>query len=464
MTVVITWIVACIAIISVGVFAGRGMKGEGQWSGEDRSMSMWSLAFIFGGFQIGGMAIVGAAQNGYTMGIAGAWYSIAGSCYLLALAVVGRFLHKNMPGISVPLYLSQRYGLAPSRLYSYVWIIYGFLYIPMQLITICSIINIVLPQLPTAPAMLVGITLGALYTSFAGLKGAAAVGRVCCIGIYVVLVIFVFVTLPNFGGFGGLLSELPESYASMGAMPTQRVVAWVLGGIISTSILQAVLQPLLSAKNPDTARKGAALGYLVSAPVCIFTAIIGMMGAASTDTLGDGSTAFAWTVREYSNPVVAGIIFAVATIIIAATMATMMIATGTIITYVYKTDINHNADEKKTLKFSRIATLVFAYLTLFPSLIFPSESINAIFLTLQHVAAAPVSFSIIVGLVWKRVNRQASFWSMATGMAVGVAWVLLDLTDKMEAVYPVVLVSYSVGIIVTLLTSKKEPALEKKGS
>ena len=31
MTVVITWIVACIAIISVGVFAGRGMKGEGQW-------------------------------------------------------------------------------------------------------------------------------------------------------------------------------------------------------------------------------------------------------------------------------------------------------------------------------------------------------------------------------------------------------------------------------------------------
>ena len=190
MTVVITWIVACIAIISVGVFAGRGMKGEGQWSGEDRSMSMWSLAFIFGGFQIGGMAIVGAAQNGYTMGIAGAWYSIAGSCYLLALAVVGRFLHKNMPGISVPLYLSQRYGLAPSRLYSYVWIIYGFLYIPMQLITICSIINIVLPQLPTAPAMLVGITLGALYTSFAGLQGAAAVGRVCCIGICVVLVIF----------------------------------------------------------------------------------------------------------------------------------------------------------------------------------------------------------------------------------------------------------------------------------
>ena len=116
------------------------------------------------------------------------------------------------------------------------------------------------------------------------------------------------------------------------------------------------------------------------------------------------------------------------------------------------------------MKFSRIATLVFAYLTLFPSLIFPSESINAIFLTLQHVAAAPVSFSIIVGLVWKRVNRQASFWSMATGMAVGVAWVLLDLTDKMEAVYPVVLVSYSVGIIVSLLTSKKGPALEKKGS
>ncbi len=45
---------------------------------------------------------------------------------------------------------------------------------------------------------------------------------------------------------------------------------------------------------------------------------------------------------------------------------------------------------------------------------------------------------------------------MLTGMIVGISWMLLGLTDKMEAVYPVVVVTYSVGIIVSLMTSKKE--------
>ena len=48
---------------------------------------------------------------------------------------------------------------------------------------------------------------------------------------------------------------------------------------------------------------------------------------------------------------------------------------------------------------------------------------------------------------------------MATGMVVGVAWMLLGLTDTLEAVYPTVAVSYIVGIVVSLMTSKKEATL-----
>ena len=40
-------------------------------------------------------------------------------------------------------------------------------------------------------------------------------------------------------------------------------------------------------------------------------------------------------------------------------------------------------------------------------------------------------------------------------------WMLLGLTDKVEAVYPVVLVSYTVGIVVSLLTSKETASVEK---
>ena len=71
-------------------------------------------------------------------------------------------------------------------------------------------------------------------------------------------------------------------------------------------------------------------------------------------------------------------------------------------------------------------------------------------------------FAILVGLTWKRCTRQGAFWAMASGMVVGVAWMLLGLTDTLEAVYPTVLVSYTVGVVVSLATSKKMHGLAKE--
>ena len=136
-------------------------------------------------------------------------------------------------------------------------------------------------------------------------------------------------------------------------------------------------------------------------------------------------------------------------------MATMMLATGTIITNVYKTEINPDVDDAKVLKLSKTITVIFAYLTLIPAFLIPSSSLTNLFLTLQHVAAAPVSFSILAGLMWKKTTTQGAFWSMLTGMITGVAWMLLGFTDIVEAVYPVVIVTYGVGIVVSLMTYKE---------
>lgn len=446
------WIITFCLIIGIGVYAGTKIKSANQWSGGDKTMGALTLGCVFAAWQIGGMAVVGAAQNGYNLGISGSWYSIAGSFYFIALAVFAKIIRERMPGESVPIYLQTRYDIRTTRLYSYAWIVYGFLYIPIQLKTVSSIIQIVLPGLNIMAAMFIGVTIAVIYTSFSGMKGASAVGRVVCIGIYVLLICFVFTTLPRFGGFGGLLKSLPENYDSMGNMPTQRIIAWIVGGCISTAVMQAVLQPLLSAKSPEAARAGSVLGYLIAAPICFFTATCGMLSKASGADLGDGSTAFAYAIKTFSSPIFAGVIFAFATMIIAATMATMMLATGTIITNVYKTEINPKVDDVKVLKLSKTITFIFAYMTLIPAFLIPSKSLTNLFLTLQHVAAAPVSFSILAGLMWKKTTKQAAFWSMLTGMVTGITWMLLKLTDIVEAVYPVFLITYGVGIVVSLMT------------
>lgn len=459
--ITVTWIVAFVVIVGIGLLAGKSMSSSKQWSGGDKTMGMLGIGCVLGAWQIGGMSIVGAAQNGYTLGIAGAWYSLSGAVYFLVAAVLAKTLRENMPGDSVPSYLESRFSKTNARLYSYIWVILGFFYIPVQLKTVAAVIQIAAPGLSTNMAIVAGLCIATVYTAFSGMKGAASVGKIVCIGIYVMLIGFVIYTLPHFGGYDGLVKALPKGYGELSSMPTQKWMGWLISGILSSIVMQSVLQPIMAAKDDKSAIGGCLIGYVFSAPICIITAIIGMMGMATTNTLGNGATAFAWTIKEYSNPILAGIIFAISTMIIAATMATMMMATGTIITNIYKDQINPNASDESLLKLSRYGTLIFSFVTLLPAFLLPSAAIVTTFQILIQCSTGPVSFSILAGLLWKRATKEASLYSMISGVIVGVLWVLTGMSNKLETIYAVTLVSYTVGIITTLVTSKKSDVAVK---
>ena len=451
---VATWIITFVLIVAIGVYAGTKITQSNQWNGNDRSMSVFAVGAMLGAWQIGGMSVVGAAQNGYTMGIAGMWYSIAGGVYFILMAILAGPLRKHMKSSSLPDLLQSRYGTGVARLQSYIWIIFGCIYIPIQLKTVASIIRIVLPNLATPAAMFIGVTIAAIYTGFAGMKGSASISRVVCIGTYVLLIIFVAKNLSGFGGYSGLLAKLPEGYEKIignPAMPTSTIIAWAIGGALSSIVMQSALQPMLAAKDEKTARNGCILGYIIAAPICILTAMIGMMSRAANPDLGDGATAFAWAIKEYSSPLYAGITFAVVTMIIAATMATMMMATGTIMTNVYVNQINPKAEDKKVLMVSRIGTIVVAYLSLAVGFIIPSASLTSVFLTLTYAVTSPFSFCVIGGLFWDRISTKSAFLSIICGIVVAVIWVFSGMNSKLSVVYPVIIVSYAVGIIATLL-------------
>lgn len=452
---IVTWIITFVLIVGVGIYSGTKITHASQWSGGDRSMGVFAVGAMLGAWQIGGMSVVGAAQNGYTMGIAGCWYSIVAGIYVLFMGILAKPLRHNLPSDALPDFLQERYSVKVARLQAYVWIVFGVLYIPIQLKTIASIIQIVLPGLPTAMAMVIGVTIAAIYTGFAGMKGAASIGKVVCVATYILLIGFVAANLGQFGGYSGLIDQLPQGYDKLTAMPTQEIVAWGLGGLLSSVVLQSALQPMLAAKDDRTARNGCILGYVLSAPICVLTAIIGMMARAKTTELGDGATAFAWAIRDMSSPMVAGIIFAVCTMIIAATMATMMMATGTILSNIYKKQIAPAAPDRTVLMVSRVGTIVVAYVSLAVGFLIPSAQMTSLFLTLLYGVTAPFSYSVIVGLFWKRVNAAASLASAVAGILTAAAWVILGLNGTLNVVYPTIGVSYLVGLAFTLLSPAK---------
>ena len=54
------------------------------------------------------------------------------------------------------------------------------------------------------------------------------------------------------------------------------------------------------------------------------------------------------------------------------------------------------------------------------------------------------------------MNAKASFASVIAGIVTAIAWVVLGLNGTLNVVYPTIVVSYVVGIIVTLATSPAE--------
>lgn len=62
-----SWIITFLLIIGFGIYAGTRITKSDQWNGSDRSMGIFSVGAMLGAWQIGGMSIVGAAQNGYTL-------------------------------------------------------------------------------------------------------------------------------------------------------------------------------------------------------------------------------------------------------------------------------------------------------------------------------------------------------------------------------------------------------------
>ncbi len=453
----IIWMIVCLLIVGAGLLAGRGISAK-QWTGGDRTLGPVAVGCILAATQIGGMSIVGAAQNGYTLGISASWYSIANGLFLIIFALLAKTMREKMPSENIPDYLESRFSVRSSSLYSYAWLVMGYIYIPIQLKTISGIIRIVIPGLGNSVAIVLGLTLAAVYTAIAGMKGSSIIGKITCFGTYIMLAIFLIMTLGNWGGYSGLTASLPAEYNDWSnGYPASTIVSYMIGGTLSAIVMQSFMQAFLAAKDSKTARNGSIVGYLLAAPISVLAAIIGMMARSANDGLGDGSTAFAWAIGAFSSPLVSGVLLAFVTMIIIATVAGMILANGTIMSRLYRTQINPNADEKKVLKTTRVATIIFAYLSLIAAFVIPSAALTDMFLALVYSCTVPTSFSVIAGLFWKRANAAASLASMICGLLTGIIWQVFSLSYIMQAVYAIALVTFAVGIIVTLATSGKAP-------
>ena len=303
---------------------------------------------------------------------------------------------------------------------------------------------------------MIGLVLAVSYSALSGIEGAKVVGKLTCLFAYIFIAVGTFLIVSKAGGWADIKAVAPADHFSMANMPLNTIIGWIISSICGFMTMQAALQPTLAAKDDSHAVKGAIAGAIFSLPMGFLTATIGIVACVKLPEI-DSSAAFVETVNTFLPSWLTGIILGMVALIIATTLSAQVLAVGTIMKNIYVNEINKNAEPKKVLAVSRILTFVFAMLSMIPIFAISKSTLSNVFMVVVTCGTAPMTFSVVCGLFWKKATKQGALWSMIVGIVVGIAWIVAGLNGKLNVCFPILITSFLVGYIVSKATNKEIP-------
>lgn len=447
-----------VVICLIGIFAGRKVKSAAQWANGGKNLNWVTVGILLVTFQIGGTSTIGAAQNGYGLGIGGAWYGIAGTIAMLLSSLFIVHLRKYITEDTISNFMKNRYSAGVSNLYSYAYLVMGFIYIPIQLFTITTVFRTIIPGLSLTWACIIGLLLAISYTVISGVSGANYVSKVSCILMYGAIIFGLILVMGKIGGFETLSVNLDPSFFNLFTMPAKTWFSWFLTCFVAFLTMQAAIQPSLIAKDDSSARKGIIFGAILNLPCGFICALLGMACLVmNLDVGGNSSLAFATVINTYCPSWLTALIFASIALIVICTLAGQLLAICTIIRQLLlPVYTKKEISEGKQLTYTRLIAFAYGFLTIIPTFMIQQSFLNQIVTVLIACVTGPMFFALVAGMFWKKMNAKAAAWSIVSGMVVGVLWVLVGLSNSWHPVYIILPVSSLVGFVVCKLTSGSE--------
>ncbi len=270
-------IAATIAVVlGCGIYAARSVHSAEGFSLGERSAGVPLVAGSIAGTCVGGGATIGTAQLASTVGLSAWWFTIGVG---LALIIMGIFYARPLRRSSletIPQYLVQNYGRAGGVFTSVV----SSLGILFSAVSSCLpgiyIIAAVL-AIPFWPAAGILLALVACYAFFGGMKSAGVGGILKMVVIWVSMLIA--------GGAAGyavlfqpeIHEVLPaDTWFNLFAGGMQMTLANLVSVIVGMICTQTYVQAIFSATTPKTASVGAFVAALISLPIGLPCAMIGM--------------------------------------------------------------------------------------------------------------------------------------------------------------------------------------------
>lgn len=449
-------IVYLVALVVIGLVAGRGVKTTEDQVVAGRSFNAFTAAVGKAANLAGGSTSVGGASYGYNFGVGGSWYGLSNLITSFLAAPFCKRIWKAMKRghfVSIGEYMGYRFG-RPANFIANLLNMFAYMgFVASQVVATGTICNALLGWDMNVAIVITTIVV-ILYTCTGGLKAVVYTDYMQLFVLYLGMIcVLLPVSVHAVGGFGALGAALPAAFLNMGNMGWFKIIGViVVPTVLNTVTMQAFYGYLASCKDEKAAWKSSILAGILYIFPAIAVVIIGMCAVVLAPGLASGNSALPQMVLTLMPTGLVGLLFGAC---IAATMSTSdtcLLSSATCFTNIYKGFIKKDADDKQLLKVSRLAMAGIGVVVLLISM-FNRDIISLI----TYGYALGVGGLLVPFFACYFSKRATSAGCIASMVVGGATYVLLSNIVTWPALFASLPASLVAMVVVSLCTKAPDP-------
>ncbi len=370
---------------------------------------------------IGTSASVGTAQEAYKFGISASWNIIALAAGFLFYAYFLAGKYKESGHNTISAVFAEVYGPQTKIATSLVMIF------ALQIVAVAlyagggAILSALLAVDRTLATVICGIV-AVLYVFMGGMKSVVYTNVIHSLMKYIGIGVAIYFGLAKVGGLQGLQARLPSEMFSWTNVGWSQIFAWFIAGVGATFSTQYVIQAINTVETQQKAKAASLYTALLLVPFGIATALVGMCSLALFPNI-KSIDAFS-TLIENMNGVMAGVVAAGLAASLFGTIAAISVSTATLLYKdFYSRFVTKQGDEKRSLNFIRVTTIVVGLLPIVLAIYTPN------ILQMTFLAKAiRASLSVLVLLVFYAPwfgTKAGALFSILSSLVATIAWFMM---------------------------------------
>lgn len=412
---------------------------------------------------ISSSTLIGHSGEAFISGFAVFNYNV-GAVFIIVFVALFFLPFYIKSGIyTIPEYLGRRFDNRSRRYFSFITIVGNvFLDAGSALFTGALILKMLFPGLSMMWVIIGMAVMAGIYTVIGGLSSAINADMVQSIVLIVGSVVLSILCFYSVGGWGEFAEYFHDGVWMKLVRPASDVTVPWFAIITSIPILgfyfwgnnQVMVQRVLSAKSVNEGR----VGFLFVAFIYLFTLFIFMtpgMVARAIDIFGVGDilpkeiidgntlrTSYGIDTNEVYPRLILkllptgliGIMIAVMISALTSTLSATLNSVSTLFTMDFYRSWRPNASSKHLVRVGQITSLVALIIAvLWAPLIGKFASLVAYYQELSSYLAPPIVGTFLVGLFWKRSNKNGAFAGLLSGLVMAVLIMVLKFGFGIEA-------------------------------